>query len=978
MRFHRAARRSLFGTSAIALAMVLVHGAAAAQTTTGSIRGYVTNTAGAPLTGAQLQARNVSNGVTRFATSRDNGFYTLPGLTPGSYEVSAKRIGSAPNTRTVDVRVGEDLALNFQLADSAVTLATVSVVAAAPASTRSTEVATNVSQAQINDLPTSSRNFLDLASLAPGTRVPADRINGANKEFAAGAQPAEQINVFIDGASYKNDIITGGIAGQDASRGNPFPRNAIQEFRIITNNFKAEYQKASSAIITAVTKSGTDEWHGGFFTEVQNKHFVALDSFDLKKTPAKPDYTRYLAGANLGGPIVPDKLFFFGSYEGNYQNRQGVTVFGGDVSQYPAAIQAFNNTSHDAPFRENLGFGKLTYVPNQQQQLDVTGSIRHETDTRGFGGQFDADPTRVYESGENHKDNVYTGTAKHTYFGNDWTNEALLTYQHYLWDQDPIDFTTPIQLSFGNYWVGGDDAAQALTQNRLSLRDDWTYTGLQWAGAHVIKIGANFDHAHYDMNKQLNENPKFIYNNSNNYQFPVQAQIGFGNPVIAQNNNQFGVYAQDDWNPTSRLTFNLGVRWDVETGMFNRDYVTPQAVRDSILAYSDSLLINIDPNRYFSNGHNRKLYLGAIQPRVGASYAIDRSGRTVAFASFGVFYDREFYNATLDETYRRQHPLYTVNFLPPGSQSPGPGTVAWDTSYFSRQGLTTLISQISPPQEVFLVPNDLKPPKSNQWSVGVRHNFGQWNGSLTYNGTRSYNGFSYEWANVGDNPATHDCCVFANVPAYQNVLVGNNSVHTWYNALLVQADRPYLKVGNYGWGAGVAYTLSKAEAEGGDLFSFPLVTAPQNSRHPITDDRTHQFVLNAITDLPWAWGLQLSGLAQFMSGTPIQKLEFLPLPVPPDGPGGTERIVLGRARSAWFKNVDLRVSKNFLNVNDMQAAITASLFNVFNTINYGCFDENFLFAGKMPGQTTPNPNWGNGGCRISDPRRFQIGVQYSF
>ncbi|HTL97039.1 MAG TPA: carboxypeptidase-like regulatory domain-containing protein, partial [Gemmatimonadaceae bacterium] len=115
MRFHRASRRSLFGTSAIALAMVLVHGAAAAQTTTGSIRGYVTNSAGAPLSGARLEAKNLSNGVTRFGLTRDNGFYTLPGLTPGSYEVAAKRIGSAPSTRNVQVRVGEDLALNFQL-----------------------------------------------------------------------------------------------------------------------------------------------------------------------------------------------------------------------------------------------------------------------------------------------------------------------------------------------------------------------------------------------------------------------------------------------------------------------------------------------------------------------------------------------------------------------------------------------------------------------------------------------------------------------------------------------------------------------------------------------------------------------------------------------------------------------------------------------------------------------------------------------
>jgi outer membrane receptor protein involved in Fe transport len=977
MRFQRAARRSLFYSSAIALAMVLVHGAAA-QTTTGSIRGYVTNKAGAPLSGASLTAKNVSTGVQRFATTRENGFYTLPGLTPGEYELSARRIGSAVSTQRVQVGVGVDVALNIQLGDTAVQLAAVSVVAAAPASTRSTEVATNVSQQQINDLPTSSRNFLDLAMLAPGTRVPPDRLDGQSKEFAAGAQPAEQINVFIDGASYKNDIITGGVAGQDASRGNPFPRNAIQEFRIITNNFKAEYQKASSAIITAVTKSGTNTWEGGFFTELQNKNLVSEDSISRAAGISKPDYSRYLVGANLGGPIVPDKLFLFGSYEGDYQSRTGVTVFGGNVSQYPAAIQAFNNTSHDSPFHENLGFGKLTYVPNEQQQLEVTGSIRHETDTRGFGGQF-GDAWRVFSGGENHRDNVYTGTAKHTYFGSTWTNEALLTYQHYLWNQDPIDFTTPIQVSFGNYWVGGDDAAQALTQNRFSARDDWTYTGLQWAGAHVIKIGANFDAARYDMNKQLNENPKFVYDNSNGYQFPVQAQVGFGNPDIVQNNNQFGVYAQDDWNPTPRLTFNFGVRWDMETGMFNRNYVTPQAVRDSILAYRDSLLINIDPNRYFSDGHNRKLYLGAIQPRLGASYALDKAGRTVAFASFGVFYDRDYYNATLDETYRRQHPNFTINFLPPGTPSPGPGAVAWDTSFFSRQGLETLISQISPPQEVFLVPNDLKPPKSNQWSVGVRHDFGQWNGSLTYNGTRSYNGYSYEWANLALNPATNDCCVTKNVPAYQNVLVGNNNVHTWYNAMLVQVDRSYVKIGNYGWGAGLAYTLSKAEAEGGDLFSFPQVTAgPLNARHPIADDRTHQFVLNAITDLPWAWGLQLSGLAQFMSGSPINKLEFVPLPVPPDGPGGNQRILVGRARSAWFKNVDLRIAKNFLNVNGMQAAITGSVFNVFNTNNYGCFDETLLNAGPTPGTTVPNAHWGKGGCFITDPRRFQLGVQYSF
>jgi len=974
MRFHRPARR-VAQACAIAGALAALSGIAAAQTTTGSIRGYVTNTAGAPLAGASIEARDTSTSVRRVVLAKDNGFYAMAGLTPGAYLVTARRIGSAPRTIPVRVGVGQELTLDIQLADTAVALQAVTVVAAAPAASRSTEVATNVSQQQVNDLPTSSRNFLDLATLAPGTRVSPDRLNGTGKTFAAGAQPAEQINVFIDGASYKNDIILGGVAGQDASRGNPFPRNAIQEFRIITNNFKAEYQKASSAIITAVTKSGGNTWHGSIFTDLQNKSLVALDSISRAAGLTKPDYSRYLFGVSGGGPLVRDKLFFFGSYEGNYQNREGVTVFGGNVASYPPAIQAFNNTSHGADFRENLGFAKLTWVPSESQRLEVTGDIRHETDTRGFGGQF-GDAWRIYQGGENHRDNVYTGTAKHTYFGANWTNEALVSYQHYLWNQDPIDFTTPIQVSFGNYWVGGDDAAQALTQNRLSLRDDWTYSGFQWAGAHVIKIGANYDFAHYDMNKQLNENPKFVYTGDNNYQYPVQAQIGFGNGDITQNNGQFGMYAQDDWSPSRRLTLNLGVRWDVETGMFNRDYVTPQAVRDSLTLYRDSLLLNIDPGRYFTNGHDRSLFLGAIQPRVGASYAIDEAGRTVVFASFGVFYDRLNYNATLDETYRRQHPNYTINFLPPGSPSPGPGTVAWDTTFFSAAGLKTLIAQISPPQEVFLVPNDLKPPKSNQWSMGVRHDFGEWNGSLTYNGTRSYNGFSFEWANVALNPATDDCCVVHNVPAYQNVLVGNNSVHTWYDGLLVNVQRPYQRIGNWGWGAGVAYTLSKAEAEGGDLFSFPQVTAgPLNKRHPIPGDRTHQFVFNWITDIPFAWGMQFSGLAQLSSGTPINKLEFVPLPNPP---GGNERILVGRARSAWFKNVDLRLAKTFLKLNGQRAQVTGSVFNVFNTNNYGCFDETYLNPGSSPGATVSNPNWGHGGCFITDQRRFQLGLRYDF
>ena len=177
--------------------------------------------------------------------------------------------------------------------------------------------------------------------------------------------PAENINVFVDGKSLKNDIINGGVIGQDASRGNPFPRNAVQEFRIITSNFKAEYQKSSSAVITAVTKSGGNEWTGNVFGAWQNKGLVALDTFqrrDQIADPAfiEPDYSRVLGGGTIGGPVVRDKLFLFAAYEGNFQNRQGVTRFQGDPAIWPAVIQGLEGERATAPFRQHLGFAKLT------------------------------------------------------------------------------------------------------------------------------------------------------------------------------------------------------------------------------------------------------------------------------------------------------------------------------------------------------------------------------------------------------------------------------------------------------------------------------------------------------------------------------------------------------------------------------------------------------------------------------------------
>ena len=981
-RLHHLGQHWLTAVAALVLLATLCTRPLSAQTSTGTLRGFVRNTAGAAVADAQIVARNPATNQQRGTTTSSAGAYSLGGLRPGSYEISVRRIGFAPQTRVVQVQVGQVLDVNFDVGQAVTQLAGVQVVANQALSERKTsEVATNVTLAQINDLPTASRNFLDLAALAPGVRVDPDRADGASKTFSAGALPAQNINVFVDGASYKNDIVVGGVAGQQDSRGNPFPRNAVQEFRITTANFKAEYQKASSAIITAVTKSGTNEWSGNAFANVQTQSFVALDTFaranrvvaQKNNTYLRPDYSRYLVGLSAGGPIVNDKLFFFGSYEGNYQNRQGRLALQGNVAQLPANVQALNGQTNTSPFRSNLLFGKLSYNPSDKQAWEFTGDFRNETDIRRFGGQF-GEVQRAYSAGENFKNTVATGRVKQTLYGTDKVNEAQLSYQLYKYNPDPLDFNSVGLVYDGGNRLGGADTRQDLRQGRTSLRDDYTYSGYKMGGAHAIKVGGNFDFVTYDINKQLNENPIFFFSGSNSNAFPVRALIGAGDPRLKTNNSQLGLYAQDDWSPTQRLSFNLGVRWDYESKMFNTDYVTPKAVRDSIVAYKDSLILKFDTQNYLTDGTQRKNFLGAIQPRVGFSYSVDEAERTTVFGGVGIFYDRQTFNSLIDETFNRQHPNYEFQFAAVAQ----PGALAWDPKFFSRAGLlSALANGKAPPTEVFLLPNNLKPPKSTQFNVGLRHDFGSVNAAVTYTGTRSANGLSFEWANFGLNP-DGGCCTNKNVPAYRNVLVANNTVHAWYNALFLQVDRPYRRAAeNAGWGAGLAYTLAKAESEGGDLFSFPRVEAFGFSRYEIPNSERHRVVANGIVDLPWAWGLQASSLITLGSGNRIAGQDFSG-PLPFFNRGGAEpqkfSFIL---KNFWaYRNVDVRLRKDLTPTRGQKFGITADVFNVLNFNNYGCFND-VAFTNEK-GVRTANPDFGKGNCVIADARRLQLGAQYDF
>ena len=981
-RFYRA-----FGLVVALMALALAGASdVLAQTSTGTIRGVVQSSEGGAVAEAQITALNVSTGVARTTTSREDGSYTLAGLTPATYAVTVRRIGTGAQTRTVVVQIGATNVQNFALVPQATQLATVAITATPVVETQTSEVATNVTQAQIEKLPTPSRNFLDLAGLSPGVTVTEDRLDTQFKTFSAGGQSANSVNLFIDGTSLKNDLTAGGVAGQDASRGNPFPRNAIQEYRVISQNFKAEYQKASSAIITATTKSGGNTWSGNALIGYQTAGMVQLDTFqraDKANNPTtfkRPDYKRTLTGLSIGGPIIRDRMHFFGSYEGNVQNRASRVNF----APLPTGFTALDTVNlgqyrgnFTSPFREHLLFGKLNYAVSERSSAELSLSNRSETDIRDFGGN------NSYQGAVDFAQNVSIGQLKYNYFVGALLNEAKIDYSNFKRNPKPNTAGLPQRAFFypgGEARIGSNLSTQDFVQKRLGVRDDLTYSGLQGFGEHIIKLGASIDFVTYDIYKDNRGTPEFRYRDvvggqTYNYATPFEVEYGTGNSNLDRDNKQIGLYIQDDWSPIPRLTLNLGVRWDYETGMLDHDYVTPQAIVDTLTRYNSQLITPLDLNRYISTGDNSKPFKGAIQPRLGFSYAIDQRSRTTVFGGWGLYYDRiPFDLYAVEPQLKISHPFYTVRFAPRGV-APGPGQVAWNDAYLTsdRAVLDALVRTSGRP-EAWFIDNEAKVPKSTQMNIGVRQLIGDWATSVTYANVKGEDQMVLNWANFGLNAQGRCCTSFDLAPhGYSNFIFSTNDKKTWYNAIQVQVDRPYRRVDleSIGWGVGFAYSFSTRELEGvdglGDDFAFPA--ARFIPKHPSNDEK-HRLVANWITDMPYLFGLQFSGLATF--GGKYRQDVGCPGRFCGEGTTGNayERGAFEVPGTFPYRNVDVRFRKDFPSFGRTATAfgLTLDIFNALNRDNFGCYRTGDRSA----------TDFGTPACIVTDARRYQVGAELNF
>ena len=965
----RALRRNAL---AAAVALMLA-GAAQAQLSTATIKGQISGAAATP-TGLAVTAVNKANGNTYRTTTRSDGSYVLTGLAPGEYEI---RVAGASPSQAVTVAVGETAAVDLSVGGQVVTI----IGRSQRQDVRGSEVGTHVSRRMIEAMPQSTRNFLSSADFAPGVAFSSDA--SGNTKIQAGSQNFDHVNVFIDGVGQKNNILRGGLSGQDSSRGNPFPQSAIAEFKVLSQNYKAEYEQVSSAAVTAITKSGTNTLAGEAYIDRTGTSWRTKSVFEKEREAAGvllPSSTKQEYGFSVGGPIVRDQLHFFFAYDGKSidDSRQ---ITGNNFGSLPASagivgtLRGYRGSQIDN-FKEHLFFGKVDAQIGNDQRLSASVRVRREDDRTPESRDMSAPGNDVQRSNDETRMDL-----KHEWTLGALLSEARLGYEDYTWNPHSsattpfvkykVSTATPQLLANSGdvIFAGGSPNAQNRAQKGSFLSEDLTYTGL---AGHVVKGGVKIKNIKYDLSgtafgvdtvETLVDTTSGLpyYNNGlctgtnvvNGGLNSDQCRISRAIPGAAAkfSNTQFGIYLQDDWALSKQLELNAGVRWDVESNMLNNDYVTPADRVTALRAldvprwgitppagqtYAQSLAkggVNI--NDYISTGSSRKTFKGAIAPRLGASFDLFGDRNSVLFGGWGRSYSRTMANHALDE-------------LQKNTQGGG---------------------------EIWLIRNDFKMPFADQFSLGLRQALGDWNGEVALSRIQAKNQFIWFGGNRDANGGYANQSpidpLWGGPNGYGTLILGDFVGEASTDALLVKMEKPYTR--SSGWSANVAYTYSSAKTThkewNNDIFDWTYGRPGVRGFNPSTLVAAHRIVAGGLTDTLLPWGLSLSGKLTYDSGLPRRITSCA---------AGWDKCISVKGDAPAFKQVDVSISKS-LDVFGQKFSLRADVLNLLDSTNYGGFDD----WGGGPGNPQnavggDNANLGKPNSTRGDTRTLRVMVGYKF
>ncbi|WOB24625.1 MULTISPECIES: TonB-dependent receptor [Xanthomonas] len=939
-----------------ALASCLLLGAAPvfAQSTAATIRGQV-SVDSAPAAQAQVTATNLATGLTR-TVQVSNGSYSVGGLPPGSYRIDVTANGQT-STQNVTVQVGQTATLNLGVGGepataaggNATTLDAVQVKAPPVlVETRTSENATYISNVQIQNLPRATRNFLELADTVPNVQFTRDA-NGTTK-VRTGATSAEGTNVYIDGVSQKNYVLTGGVSGQDSSRGNPFPQSAIGEYKVITSNYKAEFDQVSGAAIVASSKSGTNDFHGSFFWDTSNDGWREESPLE-KKAGMRDDFEETQYGATFSGPILKDKAHFFIAYEAKEYTTPNVvipgSIYSDRIDQLPAQLQPLVAT-YSTPFKEDLYFGKIDWTIGDNNLFELTGKYRKEDELNDVGG------TSTLEHGSVNGQEEKRANLRWQYSGANFLNEANLSYESAFWNQAPRNNGSGYVLSYAPVRgiedevlsAGAGGSFQRKGQKGWTFQDDLTLNSLEWHGAHTVKMGVKFKSIDLDSTQFNPANPQYYYNILSDVETPYRVRFGAplteGGGSVVSTNKQYGIYLQDDWEVNEHWTLNLGVRYDYEETPAFLDFVTPSDVAGALQNWPNLRNANYNINNFISTGNNRKAFKNAWQPRLGASYDLFGDQAHVIYGGAGRAYDRNIFDYLALEQLNNSFNSYSYYFTSANNGAClGDPCTAWNPAYNNQEGLNTLTANSTGGggREVYLIDNNLKTPYSDQFSIGMRNMvplWGQdWFTDVTLSRIESHDGFAFVRGNrLPDGsffqPGTTSGAPTDGPNGYSAIVLGTNGVETRNNQLALQIEKPFDE--ESGWGLTVAYTYSDAKEnrQFGEHYALDRERIEDYGWREAGGIAKNRLVVTGIYELPYE--VKLSGKLSLASQTARYGQNCLA------GNDQCDIIQFKPDGTLGYKEFSIAANKEWDTGAGVKFNVRADILNVFNWVNYADFN----------------------------------------
>jgi hypothetical protein len=997
-------------SAAWCVAIIVLSSTSSFAQATSTFNGRVLDQGDAVLPGVTVTVTNTATGVERTTVTNGDGSYFMPGLDPGVYEIKTDLSGFAPSARqNVRLAINATITVDFKLSLAGLN-ETLTVTGEAPLiEATQSKVANTIQTTELQNLPMITRTVSGMLELLPGASPVAalHRTKETVGTVSYGGSSGGNTTQTVDGADNRDNHYSGPLMS--------FTTESLEQFQLASNQFSAADGRTSGAAVSLVTKSGTNQLHGTVFGYERDRKLTSKDFFTREAGGDKSPFSRQQFGGSIGGPIIRNRMFFFGAIE---QQRQHQGNF------VPASL--YNQLEALVP---ELAAGRLppgSIYPKHPRDLSLPSTLRmYSAKVSGqltnaqslmfrYAGQNEARDAVTWRSNndngqpDNMKLDAFSAVVQHSVvLGNSGLNQFTghmnqmvyladvvdaVSGRHYTRDFPDVDILGP-RLSFPSVTTGaGGDAGTQSTRRVYQVRDDVSL--LQ--GNHSLKMGVNYNYLWHLGILNGNEmfatitffdDPTTIINNTNGkypqgFQTPgivKQWQQANGGAMNGQgywadtitDAQQFSTWFQDDWRATPKLTLNLGLRYDLDLNLMDENEFSMNATRQALEKMGDP------------NGGYPKTQKKNISPRVGFAYDLTGDGRRVLRGGFGVYFDQFNSSAAAgDITSQNKRPLNALAVLQNGSIGVGelanfrlgidplpPAPTEGDRLPVNSTG-----QWISP---------DVVEPHTYQAHVGYAH-------TLAANTTMSIDYTLSEGRNelrqININPIINGtrrlaaAQVAAGYPANQfsQVRILSSINKSKYNALTFLFQRRFPRATLQ-----AHYTLAHAYSYGGSTGNRSGAGQPQVWDKPLDPsewgpngpDERHRMVATGVFEL--AYGIQLSPVVQLASaraynltaGTDLNK----------DGnnndryvdPTTGQQVSLNSARGDNTFVFDMRTTKFFNFGGDRKLGLFVEFFNLFNTANFGS-----EYGGNSRSATFRQPTGYIPG--IGYPRQVQLGTRFLF